>query len=319
MTNYTHLSQDERYDIYIDLNSGLSKTEIARKHNRHRSTLYRELSRNKGLRGYRPKQAQEMSRQRHYQPSSTLTAFALDYIRYLLCKKWSPEQIGGALRARGWLDVPSYEWIYQFIYKDKKQGGDLYMHLRQQKTYRKRGYKSNDRRGSIRNRRSIHERDELINQRKRLGDFEGDTIIGKGHKGAVVTLVDRKSLYLMMSPLAFRTSVATIEQCKVHLKYNQAYSVTFDNGKEFASHQQLEGVGIEVYFADLYHANQRARNENTNGLIRQYLPKSMALDQVSLEQTSAIAAALNNRPRKSLNWLTPAEVMASFYTVALAA
>jgi IS30 family transposase len=260
-----------------------------------------------------------MSRQRRYQPSSSLTSFALNYIRHLLCEKWSPEQIGGALRARGWLDVPSYEWIYQFIYKDKKQGGDLYIHLRQQKTYRKRGYKSNDRRGSIRNRRSIHERDELINQRKRLGDFEGDTIIGKGHKGAVVTLVDRKSLYLMMSPLAFRTSVATIEQCKVHLKYNQAYSVTFDNGKEFASHQQLEGVGIEVYFADLYHANQRARNENTNGLIRQYLPKSMALDQVSMEQTDAIAEALNNRPRKSLNWLTPAEVMASFYTVALAA
>ena len=319
MTNYTHLSQDERYDIYLDLNSGLSKTEIARKHNRHRSTLYRELSRNKGLRGYRPKQAHEMSRQRRYQTSSTLTSFALDYIRHLLCEKWSPEQIGGALMARGWLDVPSYEWIYQFIYKDKKQGGDLYTHLRQQKTYRKRGYKNNDRRGSIRNRRSIHERDELINQRKRLGDFEGDTIIGKGHKGAVVTLVDRKSLYLMMSPLAFRTSAATIEQCKVHLKYNHAYSVTFDNGKEFASHRELDAMGIEVYFADPYHSNQRARNENTNGLIRQYLPKSMALDQVSLEQTDVIAAALNNRPRKSLNWLTPAEVMASFYTVALAA
>ncbi|RYY79422.1 MAG: IS30 family transposase [Moraxellaceae bacterium] len=319
MTSYTHLSQEERYDISTDLNSGLSMAEIARKHKRHRSTLYRELARNKGQRGYRPKQAHDKVKGRRYQPVSTLTGFALCYISHLITGKWSPEQIHGALTACGWEDVPSHEWIYQYIYQDKARGGDLQIHLRRQKIYRKRGHKSNDRRGQLANRRSIHERDPCIDARERLGDFEGDTIIGKGHQGAVVTLVDRKSLYVIIHPLVKRTSHDTINACKNHLKRNHAYSVTFDNGKEFAEHQQLHRVGIDVHFADPYHSNQRARNENTNGLIRQYLPKAMPLDQVTVEQTNAIAEALNSRPRKSLGWLTPAQVMANFHTVALAA
>lgn len=319
MTSYTHLSQEERYDISTDLKSGLSMAAVARKHKRHRSTLYREFSRNQGQRGYRPKQAHEKAKGRRYQPVSTLTEFALCYIKHLIAQNWSPEQIHGALTVRGWEGVPCHEWIYQYIYQDKAQGGDLHTHLRRQKTYRKRGYTGNDRRGQLANKRSIHERDPCIDQRERLGDFEGDTIIGKGHRGAVVTLVDRNSLYVMMHPLVKRTSHDTITACKNHLKQSHAHSVTFDNGKEFADHQRLQEAGIDTHFADPYHSNQRARNENTNGLIRQYLPKSMALDQVTVEQTNAIAEALNNRPRKSLGWLTPAQVMANFYNVALAA
>lgn len=319
MTSYTHLSQEERYDISADLKSGLSMAVVARQHKRHRSTLYRELKRNKGQRGYRPKQAHETATKRRYHPTSTLTEFGRCYIEYLITQNWSPEQIHGALNMRDWEGVPCHEWIYQYIYQDKTEGGELYQHLRRQKTYRKRGYKGNDRRGQLSSKRSIHERDPCIDARERLGDFEGDTIIGKGHRGAVVTLVDRKSLYVMMHPLVRRTSHDTISACQSHLKQVHAHSVTFDNGKEFSEHQQLYEVGIDVYFADPYHSNQRARNENTNGLIRQYLPRSLPLDQVTVEQTNAIAEALNNRPRKSLGWLTPAQMMADFYTVAFAA
>lgn len=224
------------------------------------------------------------------------------------------------MKQRGWLDVPSHEWIYQYIYQDKSKGGELHQHLRHQKTYRKRGYKNTDRRGQLVDRTSIHCRDEVIDKRQRLGDFEGDTVIGKNHKGALLTLVDRKSLYLHIAHLGkTRTSAKTITCALECLRHSHAYSVTFDNGKEFSEHWRIKEAGIETYFADPYKSIQRARNENSNGLIRQYLPKSSSFDDVSKERIEQIESALNNRPRKTLGWYTPSDVMAGFYTVALAA
>lgn len=196
MNQYTQLSQEERYEIYIALKSKTSLSEIARQLNRSKSTISREVKRNRGQRGYRAKQAHELSQQRCYRKTSTLCEFAYAYISHLILQNWSPEQIHGALTERGWVDVLSHEWIYQYVYQDKRNGGTLYTSLRHQKAYRKRGFKNNDRRGQMPNRRIIHERDIVIQQRQRIGDFEGDTIIGQHHKGAVLTLVEHKSLYV---------------------------------------------------------------------------------------------------------------------------
>ena len=320
MKQYTQLSQDERYEIYANLKSHSSISTLARELGRSRSTIYREIKRNTGLRAYRAKQAQQLAAKRRYCTCSKLTDFAIHYIRHLIYLDWSPEQIAGALTRRGWLDVPSHEWIYQYIYQDKANGGQLHQHLRRQKTYRKRGYKNTDRRGQLMDRTSIHCRDEIIEKRLRLGDFEGDTVIGKNHKGALLTLVDRRSLYVHIVHLgATRKSSKTISKALERLQSSHAHSVTFDNGKEFSEHRRITEAGITTYFADPYSSNQRARNENTNGLIRQYLPKSTSFDHVLDEDIEQIESALNNRPRKSLGWFTPSEIMASFYTVALAA
>ena len=145
-------------------------------------------------------------------------------------------------------------------------------------------------------------------------------MIGKHHKGALLTLVDRKSLYVHIVHLGpTRASSKTMSCALDRLRMSHAYSVIFDNGKEFAEHKRISDVGIDTYFADPYKSIQRARNENTNGLIRQYLPKSSSFDDVSNEQIEQIEFALNHRPRKTLGWYTLSEVMAGFYTVALAA
>ncbi len=320
MKKYTQLSQDERYEIYAALKSKSSITTLAQELGRSRSTIYREIKRNTGQRGYRVQQATTLVNQRRYRTLSQMTQFAFAYVDYLIGLDWSPEQISGALTQRGWLDVPSHEWIYQYIYQDKSKGGQLYLHLRHQKKYRKRGHKNTDRRGQIIDKTSIHCRDKIINQRQRLGDFEGDTVIGKHHKGALLTLVDRKSLYVHIVHLGpTRASPKTITCALERLQKSHAYSVTFDNGKEFSEHKRIPATGIDTYFADPYKSIQRARNENTNGLIRQYLPKSSSFDDVSHEEIEQIEFALNHRPRKTLGWYTPSEVMAGFYTVALAA
>ncbi|KAF7275660.1 hypothetical protein GWI33_011451, partial [Rhynchophorus ferrugineus] len=253
MKQYTQLSQDERYEIYAALKSKISLSEIARILNRSKSTISREIRRNQGQRGYRAKQAHDKAQQRCYRKTSSLTDFAYAYIQYLIKACWSPEQIASALIVRGWLDVPCHEWIYQYIYNNKAEGGMLYKFLRHQKTYRKRGFKNHDRRGQLTNRRSIHERDPVIDHRQRLGDFEGDTVIGKHHKGALLTLVERKSLYVHIVHLGeTRISSKTIDHCIDRLKMSHASSVTFDNGKEFSEHQRIADQGIDTYFADPY-------------------------------------------------------------------
>jgi len=317
MALYTHLSPDERYTINAELKRQTSIREIARILNRSVSTISREIKRNKGLRGYRPKQAQDKANTRRRIQITWFTSFAHAFVSHLIRQKWSPEQVHGALTARGWLDVPSHEWIYQFVYQDKADGGSLHQHLRCQKSYRKRGGAATDRRGQIPNRVSIHERPELINQRERLGDYEADLIMGTKHQGAVLTLVDRKSLLLLTKPLTSKDTYGVINACSTLLLSAGATSVTFDNGKEFSQHRRLKDQGIDTYFADPYCSNQRARNENMNGLIRQYLPKKTSFANLSEQQLLEIQAALNNRPRKTLGWATPLEVSSRFFTVAL--
>lgn len=323
MNGYHHLTQESRYLIAAQKRMGKSHLQIAAELGCSRQTIWRELQRNTGQRGYRPKQAHTLANDRRSDASlnrTSMTAFGLAFIAHKLTgeAKWSPEQIQGGLTAQGWLEVPSHEWIYQHIYRDKQAGGELHASLRCQKTYRKRRLMGQDRRGQIPHRISIHLRPPIIESRSRLGDIEGDTLIGRHHQGAVLSLVERKSLFVWLRPLLKRTAANTAQACIEALNGVSPKSITFDNGKEFTQHAAIaQGTGADIYFADPYCANQRARNENTNGLIRQYLPKSMRLDLLDPTHVARIQNGLNARPRKSLGWKTPTQVLSGFNCVAL--
>ena len=318
MTHYAHLTQEQRYQISALLQTNTSISEIARIIGCDKSTISREIKRNKGKRGYRPKQAHRLATQRKARNSIAITDFGWSYVEYLLEQKYSPEQITGRLRVLSWQGVPSHEAIYQYIYADKKSGGKLYKHLRCQKTYRKRSLQGQDRRGQIANRRDISERPDVIEQRVRMGDYEGDTVVGKGHQGVLVTLVDRTTRETKIKALLNRKAQLVTDTCVAMLKGEQTLSITFDNGKEFAKHETMaDKLDTDIYFATPYHSWERGTNENTNGLIRQFLPKSSRLDNIPDEVIQDIENNLNNRPRKVLGFKTPLEVKSSFGRVAL--
>lgn len=318
MKQFAHLTQTKRYQISSLLKTAISQSEIARIIGCHKSTISREIRRNKGKRGYRPSQAQRTAVTRKAKNSIKVTPFGWAYVESLLKEKMSPEQITGRLRLLGWKGVPSHERIYQYIYTDKKQGGKLHQSLRCQKTYRKRGLKGQDRRGQISNRIDIELRPIEANNRERIGDYEGDTVIGKGHKGVLVTLVDRKTRETKIHALPDRKAVSVSQACIAMLSDESPLSITFDNGKEFARHEVIaKGLNTEIYFAKPYRSWERGTNENTNGLIRQFLPKSKRLDNVSDKEVQAIEDNLNNRPRKTLGFLTPLEVKSRNEVVAL--
>jgi IS30 family transposase len=218
-------------------------------------------------------------------------------------EQWSHEQISGYCKKHGIAKV-SPERIYQYVYQDKKLGGKLYKNLRiASKPYRKR-YGSKDYRGKIAGRISIDQRQEVVNQRSRIGDWEADTIIGKNHKQAILTTVERKSKFLVMALLSkngsFETRKAMIN-CLA--PYKPVYTITSDNGREFTEHKIIaEKLNAHFYFAHPYSAWEKGTNENTNALIRQYIPKKSDFQQITLEQINEIMQKLNNRPRKSLNY-----------------
>lgn len=315
---YKQLTQEQRYHISALLKAGIPKSQIALEVGCDRSTIYRELDRNTGKRGYRPKQAQRLANSRKRKGNTQITDFCWAYVELLTREYWSPEQISGGLKARGWLDVVSPERIYQYIYDDKAKGGDLHSYLRCQKTYRKRGTASQDRRGQIVGRTPISQREPIIDNRERLGDFEGDTIIGKNHQGVILTLVDRVSKLTRIRPLGSKNAQNLADAGVLALNRWQTHSITFDNGREFSKHSQMsKALDIDIYFADPYSSWQRGTNENTNGLIRQFFPKSMKLNDISEEQAKRVEQLLNNRPRKSLGFKTPLEVESKNKIVAL--
>ena len=318
MKHYTHLTQEQRYQISALLQAKKGMSEIARIIGCHKSTVSREIRRNLGQRGYRPKQAHRLAKARKVKNSTQISRFGWCYIEHLLSKHYSPEQIAGRLRMLGWQDVPSHESIYQHIYTDKKAGGDLHTTLRCQKRYKRRYLQGNDRRGKIANRCDITERPSIIETRSRMGDYEGDTVVGHGHQGVLVTLVDRTTRETKIKALPNRKAKAVTQACIDMLKGEQALSITFDNGKEFADHEAMAtALKADIYFAQPYHSWERGTNENTNGLIRQFLPKSMRLDNLCRHLVQSIEDSLNNRPRKVLGFRTPLEVKSSFGCVAL--
>ena len=308
--HFTHLTQEERYQIYAYKKVGYGNKYIAEELNRHVSTIKREVSRNSGQKGYRPQQAHRLAQERHQlKPKEIkMTEEMQAHIRERLEQQWSPEQIQGRLQAENESSVCP-KTIYDFIAQDKAEGGDLHKNLRH-KRYRKRTGKP-DARGQIRNRISIEERPDIVDQKQRIGDWEADTVIGKGHQGVLVTLSERYSKLNLIAHVASKHASVVTQAMMALLEPYQAdlKTITFDNGKEFAFHEQLKDkFGVETYFAHPYHSWERGLNENHNGLIRQYLPKGQPLDKVTHEQVLEIQTRLNQRPRKLLDFRTPEEV-----------
>jgi IS30 family transposase len=231
---------------------------------------------------------------------------------------WSPEQITGWLIKNNQKSV-SHEHIYQHVYTDQKAGGELYKHLRQQKKRRRKRSGKYDHRGIIPDRKSIDERPEIVEQRERLGDWEGDLIIGQKHQGAVLTLVERKSRFTLIRKVEGKQALPVANAMIECLKWVPAVeTITNDNGKEFAGHKMVStALSADIYFAHPYSSWERGTNENTNGLIRQYLPKHRDLSTLTAKDELMIMDRINLRPRKCLNFSTPFEVFFGLHFVAL--
>jgi len=314
---YTQLTREQRYQIHALLKMEHSQTEIAETLGVDRSTISRELQRNRGQRGYRPKQAHQFALQRRKKARKRITADIWKLVEERLRQDWSPEQIAGRFKEEG-IEI-SHERIYQYIYADKRVGGNLWKHLRCQKKRRKR-VGDYDRRGKIPNRKSIEERPEVVEQRTRLGDWEVDLVLGKDHQEALVTLTERMSRFTLLRQVANKQTKLVSQAIVELLQWVTALeSITADNGKEFAAHQHIsQTLSVDFYFAHPYSSWERGTNENTNGLIRQYLPKSRSLKDLSFQEETMIMDRLNLRPRKCLDFRTPYEVFFEHQPVALA-
>ena len=312
MKHYSQLTLDKRYGIYTLLKTGHNQSKIAEVVGVvNKSTINRELKRNRGGRGYRPKQANAFAEDRH----RAKVCFRIDgntwaFVERLICKEWSPEQISGWMKEN--MDIAvSHEWIYQYVLKDKLAGGSLYLHLRCKKKRKKR-YGSNDRRGNLINRVSIDERPDIVDRRNRIGDWEADTIIGKAHKQAIVSLTERKSGLALVYKVDRRTKENT-ESAMKQLLYSisdQVHTITSDNGKEFGNHEKIaKGLKCNFYFAHAYSSWERGTNENTNGLIHQYFPNNRDFRTITDKELIHAMKRLNNRPRKRLGYKTPNQVL----------
>ena len=321
--NYKQLTREERYQIYSLNKEGLTQKAIADHLGRSPSTISRELKRNKGLKGYRPKQAQSLSdnRRRHSVKFRKVTNEVRQQIEGLIRQELSPQQVVDYLEKHKGLSL-HHETIYQLIYADKAAGGDWYKYLRiMSKPYRKR-YGSYDRRGKLKNRVSIDERPLVVDLQKRIGDWEGDTIIGKNRKSALLTLVERKTLYTIIVKITGkRADVLADNAIEVLRPLSDRFkTLTLDNGLEFSEHERIsKELGVKIYFAHPYSSWERGINENTNGLIRQYFPKGMNLNTVTEGQIQFVMNRLNNRPRKSRGNKSPNELFKGLRVDLLAA
>ena len=315
--SYIQLTYEERVTLSALRLQGLSIRVIAATLGRHYSTLYRELKRNRchvtdGA--YRPSKAQRRTRARrsrsrknnHYSSSDFLL------IRKLLKKEWSPEQIVGHLRRFKLIDRRmSHETIYQYVWRDKVNGGDLWKSLRQSPKQRRKRYKAYDSRGRIANKRHISERPETVETRRYKGHWEIDTVHGRGSTHCIVTLLERKTGYVMIGKLLDK-STASLNKKTIALINRDPTAfktITSDNGTEFHRYQKIEdSCNTKFYFANPYHSWERGSNENVNGLIRQYLPKTESMASITQQQCDRIAMKLNQRPRKRYDYKTPEEM-----------
>lgn len=310
--NYKQLTSGERYQIKAYLKIGLTLKAIAAHLGRNASTISREIKRNTGLKGYRPKQANQkaLSRRHNALKAVKLTPSIRAKIEQLIRQDLSPEQVCHYLKKQGFIKL-HHETIYRMVLADKKQKGSLYQHLRHlHKTHRKR-YASYDRRGRIRNATSIEERPKVVDDKARVGDWEGDTIIGKDRKSAIYTLVERKTLYTIIVKLTGKNAKDLADKAIKVLKplARQIHTITYDNGLEFAEHERMaQALDAQIYFAHPYSSWERGINENTNGLIRQYFPKGTDFNTVTQEQIDFVMNRLNTRPRKTRGGAQPVEL-----------
>lgn len=293
------------------LQSGYTQSDIARVINKNKSVISREISRNADSRSgqYKDDLAHRkyLKRQDYKAKPRTFTPEVENYIRERLHLKYSPEQISGVAKKNGDACV-SHERIYQFIWKDKRQKGLLYLNLRNRgRRYKKRSV-IYDKRGTILNRTDISQRPHEVEKRERFGDLEIDLIIGKNHKSAILTILDRATgmgkLQKLAGKDADQLASATIESLKDWEPF--LHTITSDNGKEFASHQIIANqLNIDYFFAEPYASWQRGSNENYNRLVRQYIPKKVDFDCIPIDYIKFVETQINNRPRKRFNYKSP--------------
>jgi IS30 family transposase len=310
---YRQLSTEERYQIAALRQQGVKPAAIARAMRRHPSTISREVKRNATRHdgAYRPSFAVEMSsgRRRRSRRNARYGPSHFAPVEALLKRRWSPAEIVGRRRRLG-LAVMSHETIYLWIWRDKAKGGSLWSHLRGARRRRRKRYGRNDSRGRLAGKRMIAERPAIVERRTRFGDWEGDTVHGRG-KPCVVTLVERRSGLVRIGPVPRATVEHTNARVITLLAHerHEVRTITSDNGVEFHGYKDIERrLRVRFYFATPHHAWERGTNENTNGLIRQYLPKATPLGHLTQALCDDIAAHLNHRPRLRLGFLTPYEV-----------
>ena len=321
---YLHLTYEQRCQIYALLQSAHSQADIARQLGVTRSTVSRELARNAGARGYRFKQAHAKASQRRQQASNRPRKMTPDVValieRIMTQEQWSPEQIAGRLAKEGIVSI-RHETIYRHVWEDKKDGGNLYLHLRHNgKKYNKRKSR-NSGRGLIQGRVDIDQRPAIVAAKNRIGDWEADTIIGAKHKGAVMSHVERKSKYTKLAKLPDKTANSVVKASRRVLLplAHRVETITYDNGKEFAAHAEIaSSLGALSFFAKPYHAWERGLNEHTNGLVRQYFQKGSDLSILSHADVQRVEDKLNSRPRKILGYQTPREVFSNAKTLRVA-
>jgi transposase, IS30 family len=311
MTRYHQLTSGERYALSALRKQGCSQAEIARSLGRHRSTVSREIRRNRSKDGrYRPSVADDFSRRRRSRSRRNQRFTAEDWAVVIarLKELWSPEQIAGRLRRMGELHI-SHETIYRYVWSDKQRGGALYLLLRQASKKRRKRYGRYDSRGRLAGKRHISARPPGAENRSCVGHWEGDTVLGSSDKHCILTLVERKTGFVMIGKLEGRTTEAMNRRAISLLgRARRVRTITVDNGTEFHGYKDIEAAtATRFFFATPHHSWERGTSENTNGLIRQYLPKRHSMAQVSQHICSRIARRLNNRPRKRLHYLTPEE------------
>jgi IS30 family transposase len=313
--SYCHLTLEQRYKIEALHKADHKAPFIADNLSVNKSTIYRELNRNSTKTGsYSAHLAQEFSQEKKERFSFN-RKFSPSMERFIRDKlsneQWSPEQIAGYCKQND-IAMVSHERIYQFIYQNKGEGGQLYKHLRvASKMYRKRYGSGKNKRSIIKDRVSIDQRPECINNKERIGDWEIDTIIGKDKKGAIVTIAERATAFVLIVRLNGKNAK---ELAKAVVRLMTPFkklvlSITADNGLEFAMHKYIaEKLNLEFYFAHPYSSWERGLNEYTNRLIRQYIPKKTDFNDVNNKQIRDITMKLNSRPRKKLNFKSPGSV-----------
>jgi len=307
---YSQLTFEERYVIQCCRQNEEPQTAIARKLGRHRSTISRELSRNNSSSTpYKADIAHQEATERAQRSGSAgkVTTRLWNHVTDRLRQYWSPEQIAAELAARDGPDL-SHEWIYQLIYADKASGGNLWKYLRHPRKRRKHHKPNGETRGRIPDRTSIAERPEIVEEKKRVGDWEIDLVEGAKGSGYLLTLVERKTSFTLVGQLSRATApnVSRVATDLLNPYKDHVHTITCDNGREFAGHTDLAGnLECDVYFADAYSPWQRGLNENTNGLLRQFFPNGCDMSQFQAKHLRAAMYLLNHRPRKTLHFQKP--------------
>lgn len=308
---YRQVTHEDRIYIKASLDAGLSNTNIADKLGFDKSTIGREIRRNCGRRGYRLRQAKRNADKRRASRNGPykMNPVIMSMIMERLEQKWSPEQISNRLRVEGKPYV-SDKTIYNFIDKDRHEGGELWRNLRRSRRRRQRRFPSEERRGKIKNARPISKRSRKARKRRKLGHWERDTMLGGDRKTCVLVITDRKSRFNKFVKLNRRYAKRVTKETIVALKGLPLKSITNDRGQEFSDHKKCsKRLKVKIYFCDPYSSYQRGTNENRIGILRQYIPKKMDIKQVSKNRLEKIEFEINNRPMKILAWRTPYEVI----------